>query len=113
MMEDDNVDVYRYVRELPSVWDQAVARAVELYSKGITDGTINTDNCGEHACSIVEAVVNKFRLLAEDELVDSETYQGLLRKLLAIPCPLSQPIYHQITSFTLSSSVRCGVNTSS
>ena len=82
MIEVDDVDVHRYVSELPSVMQRAVDEAQKRYQEKVTTGAVNADNFGDWAVKVVEVIVNEFDLLAEDELVNGEVYQILLHHLL-------------------------------
>ena len=106
----EDVDVDRYIRELPSVLERATKFAEHLYDKKRQAGELNPDNFGEWAAQIAETVVDKFNLHSEDEMVESHTYQTILHQLLSTwqPTPLSQR-----TLYTSLSNARCGANTSS
>ena len=82
ILEDDNVDVNRYVNDLPDVTSQAIDAARTEFVHKIRTGEANDDNFGEWAEAIVDSIVNKFHLTSEDELVDQKTRNTLLYHVL-------------------------------
>ena len=110
MTEDVDVDVSRYLRELPSVLELATKFAEHWYDKKRQAGELNPDNFGDWAANIAEITVHKFKLHSEDEMVESYNYQTIIHALL-LTCPLNNP--SQTTLYTSLSNARCGANTSS
>lgn len=82
ILEDENVDVNRYVSDLPDVMSQAIDAARKVYVAKIKSGEVDDDNFGEWAEAVVDEIVNKFHLTSNDELVDEKTRNTLLYHVL-------------------------------
>lgn len=79
----EDVDTRRYVDELPTFVDRATTEATRKFKEAVDAGTVNEDNFGEMAESIVQEVVDNLRLTTGDELVDIHTFNTILTNVLA------------------------------
>lgn len=78
-----DVDVRRYIDELPSVVDRATTEATKIFAEQVDKGLVNDENFPEMAEAAVDEVVNNLRLTSGDEVVDIDTFNTVLRNVLA------------------------------
>jgi len=81
-MEGD-ADVRRYVDGLPSAVDNATEQATKIFAGQVESGLVNDDNYPEMAEAAVEEVVNNSHLASGNEVVDIDTFNTVLRNVLA------------------------------
>ena len=79
---DEDVDAQRYVDALPDVFSQAINAANKMFAHEIESGSVDEDNFGEMAESVVNEIVDKFNLTTGDELVDIRNFQTIHYHLL-------------------------------
>lgn len=78
----EDVDVVRYVDQLPSAVDTAIAEATKLFEQKVLQGDVNDDNFGEMAEAVVSEIVNNPQLTSENEVVDIDLFNTVLQNLL-------------------------------
>jgi hypothetical protein len=83
ILQDSNLyEVDRYLKILPSVEEQATARAVRIFTSLQKKGSVNEDNFGDMAEDTVNEVVNNFGYVTGNEVVDIDFFNTVLRGVL-------------------------------